>query len=217
MTDAATTSKPNEANGAGQGNIPARPARDRLIDSAARLFAQKRFGGVSVREICKEAGTGVNMIHHYFGNKDGLLEAIVQQFDTRVYAVPLRLLASPSTSKDDLVSRITLVFETTLEACLAERDVMMVVIREEGELATLVAFQNGLVAFLEDAKDKGFVREALDAEMISGAMLDRIISQVQFAPWILSSSGVDIMTDAAYRERWCRSSVDLYLHGILAD
>ena len=217
MTDAATTSKPNEAKGAGQGNIPARPARDRLIDTAARLFAQKSFGGVSVREICKEAGTGVNMIHHYFGNKDGLLEAIVQQFDARVYAVPLRLLASPATSKDDLVSRITLVFETTLEACLAERDVMMVVIREEGELATLVAFQNGLVAFLEDAKEKGFVREALDAEMISGAMMDRIISQVQFAPWILSSSGVDIMTDAAYRERWCRSSVDLYLHGILAD
>ena len=212
-----TKTRTLQVSGAGQGNIPARPARDRLIDAAARLFAEKSFGGVSVREVCREAGTGVNMIHHYFGNKDGLLEEIIRQFDTRVYAVPLRLMAKPAMSKEDLIARITLVFETTLEACLAQRDVMMVVLREQAELATLVAFQNGLVGFLEDAKDKGYVREALDAEMISGAMLDRIISQVQFAPWILASTGVDIGNDAAYRARWCQSNVDLYLHGILAD
>ncbi len=217
MSEVVTSSKTSGSDAAGQGNSPARPARDRLIDAAARLFAEKSFGGVSVREICKEAGTGVNMIHHYFGNKDGLLAAIVEQFDTRVYAVPLRLMASPAMSKEDLTTRITLVFETTLEACLDQRDVMMVVLREQAELATLVAFQNGLVQFLEDAKAKGFVRHELDAAMISGAMLDRIISQVQFAPWILVSTGVDIQNDAAYRMRWCRSSVDLYLHGILAD
>ena len=44
------------------------PAREWLILAAARLFAAKSFDGVSVREICKEAGTGINMIHHYFGN-----------------------------------------------------------------------------------------------------------------------------------------------------
>ena len=196
-------------------HVAGAPARQRLIDTAARLFAEKSFDGVSVREICKAAGTGINMIHHYFGNKDGLLAAVVEQFDTKVYVVPLRLIASPAKSQDDLVARIELLFETTLEACLAERDVMMVVMREQSELATLSAFQEALVKFLEDAQAKGFVRKSLDVPMISGAMLDRSISQVQFAPWILKSSGADIENDTEYRSRWTSSSVDLFLRGVL--
>ncbi|NRB00575.1 MAG: TetR/AcrR family transcriptional regulator [Rhodobacteraceae bacterium] len=192
------------------------PARDRLIAAAAELFAEKSYGGVSVREICKKAGTGINMIHHYFGNKDGLLEAIANQFDEKVYAVPLRLLAAPAKSRDDLISRIELLFETTLEACLAQRNVMMVVIREQSQLSTLVAYQTAFVGFLEDAKSKGFIREGLESEMISGAMLDRIISQVQYAPWIKESTGYDIESDASYRQDWCRASVDLFLNGVLA-
>ena len=193
-----------------------KPARDRLIEAAAELFAEKSFGGVSVREICKKAGTGINMIHHYFGNKEGLLDAIIKQFDVNVYAVPMRLLASPAKSRDDLSARIELVFETTLEACLAERPLLIVALREQAELQTLLAFQDRLVSFLEEAKGVGLVRESLDCAMISGAMLDRIISQVQFAPWIKKTSGVDIANDAAYRRDWSRASVDLFLNGILA-
>ena len=217
MPDAATDSKTSVRIAGGQGGNSPPPARDRLIDAAARLFAEKSSGGVSVREICKEAGTGVNMIHHYFGSKDGLLDEIIQQFDSRVYAVPLRLMASPAMSREDLVARMTLVFETTLEACLVERDVMMVALREQAEMTTLNAFQEAFVGFLEDARAKGFVRERLDVGMISGAMLDRIVSQVQFAPWIKASTGIDIAQDAAYRTDWCKSNVDLFLHGILAE
>jgi AcrR family transcriptional regulator len=48
------------------------PVRDRLIASGTALFAEKGFDGVSVPEICKHAHTTMNMIHHYFGNKEGL-------------------------------------------------------------------------------------------------------------------------------------------------
>ena len=195
---------------------PSLPARERLIVAAAHLFAEKSFGGVSVREICKLAGTGINMIHHYFGNKDGIRDAIIARFDEAVYAMPMRLLENPAQSTDDLTARIQLVFETTLEACLRERDVMMVVFREQAELATLNAFQERFVAFLDDAKAKGLVRAELDTAMISGAMLDRIVSQAQFAPWIKRTTGVDVVTDAEYRRRWSASNVDLYLYGIVA-
>lgn len=192
------------------------PARDRLLTAAAQLFAEKGFGSVSVREICKAAGTTNNMVHHYFSTKDGLLEAIADRYDNHVYAVPMRLLASPATSHDDLIARVTMVFETTLEACLAERDVMMVVLREQVPLFTLQEFQKQMVAFLETAKENGLVREALDCQMISGAMLDRIINQAQFAPWIKKTSGIDVATDDVYRARWCRSNIDVFLNGMLA-
>ncbi len=193
-----------------------KPARERLILSAAELFAADGFGGVSVRAICKRAGTGINMVNHYFGSKDGLLDAIVERYGVSVYAVPLRLLETPAQSKDDLIARIELIFETTLEACLAERDVMMVVLQQQAELPPLVAFQSRFVAFLEAAKGEGLVRANLDTAMISGAMLDRIVSQVQFMPWIARTSGVNIATDAEYRHRWSKSSVDLFLNGMLA-
>lgn len=213
----AETRSISEANQTPQKASDQVPVRERLLVSAARLFAERSFGGVSVREICKAAGTSINMVHHYFGNKDGLLTEIVRSFDENVYAIPLRLLASPAQSQEDLQQRMILIFETTLEACLTHRDNLMVVVREQAALDTLNAFQAGFVSFLEDAKSKGFVREALDCEMISGAMLDRIISQAQFAPWIKQSSGVDIFTDADYRRRWCRANVDLYLRGIISN
>lgn len=190
------------------------PVRTRLIDAAAGLFAAKGFGGVSVREICKLADTSINMIHHHFGNKQGLLDAIVLRFGESVYTVPMRLMATPARSADDLTARIELLFETTLEACLAERDVLMVVLREQFELPPISAFQKMLVAFLEEAKRDGLVREALDSSMISGAMLDRIINQAQFAPWIKLTSGYDIATDCEYRQRWCRANADLFLNGL---
>lgn len=190
------------------------PARERLILAAARLFAAKSFDGVSVREICKEAGTGINMIHHYFGNKDGLLEAIAERFDARVYAVPLRLLATPAVSADDLEARMALVFETTLEACIEARDILMVVLREQPELSTLVRYQATLVSFLETAKSDGLIRESVDTSMISGFLLDRVISQVQFMPWIKKTSGLDVAADADYRHRWSTANVDVFLRGV---
>lgn len=206
-----------QAKSKAQAKVAKPPVRDRLLASAARLFAERSFEGVSVREICKASGTSINMVHHYFGNKDGLLDEVLQSFDNNVYAIPLRLLQSPASSKGDLEQRLVLIFETTLEACLEHRDHLVVAIRQQAALDTLSAFQEGLVAFLETAKQDGYVREALDCEMISGAILDRVVSQAQFAPWIKESTGIDLPSDGAYRSRWCRANVDLFLHGIISN
>ena len=191
------------------------PVQDRLFREGARLFAEKGFGSVSVREICKAAGTSINMIHHYFGSKDGLLQAIVDRHGAAVFAVPIRLLANPVRSGEDLVSRIEMLIETTLEACMAERDVMMVVLREQAEVPALTAFQSAFVTFLDAAKEAGHVRAELDSAMISGAILDRVVNQAQFAPWLLATRGIDLKNDAAYRRTWCAANADLFLNGLL--
>jgi AcrR family transcriptional regulator len=60
--------------------------RHNLIMAAIRLFAEYGANSVSFREINREAGSRNNSaLHHYFGNKIGLLEAvnefIQQRFD----------------------------------------------------------------------------------------------------------------------------------------
>jgi len=55
-----------------------RETRQRLIESAMRLFAERGFGKVTVREICKAAGANVAAVNYHFGGKTGLYEEIVQ-------------------------------------------------------------------------------------------------------------------------------------------
>jgi AcrR family transcriptional regulator len=189
--------------------------RDRLLRSGALLFAEKGFGGVSVREVCKHADTSMNMIHHYFGSKAGLLEAIVEQFSSGVFALPTRLLEKPPRSKEEFQSRIEMLFDATLDAYIENRDVMMVVVREQADPEALPEYMARFAAFLEQAKKKGYVRKELDSEMLTGFFLDRILNQVQLAPWIKRNYGTDLLTDAKYRRRWSDANLDIFLHGIL--
>jgi TetR/AcrR family transcriptional repressor of nem operon len=189
--------------------------RDRLIQSGAGLFAEKGFGGVSVRAICKHAGTSVNMIHHYFESKEGLLKAITEQFDSNTFATPMRLLSKPAGSPADFRSRMEMLFEETLDAYIEQRPLITVVLREQEDLAALQEFMKRFVEFLEQAKKKGFVRKELDCEMITGFFLDRIVNQVQFAPWVKRNYGSDLLGDLQYKQRWCKANLDLLVNGMV--
>jgi TetR/AcrR family transcriptional regulator, regulator of cefoperazone and chloramphenicol sensitivity len=52
--------------------------RQRLIEVAARLFAERGFSKVTVREICTSARANVAAINYHFGGKKGLYDEIVQ-------------------------------------------------------------------------------------------------------------------------------------------
>lgn len=62
---------------------PGRPSgdsaiRERMLEIALREFSAHGFRGVSLTSIAKEAGATPAMIHYYFGNKQGLYEAVLQ-------------------------------------------------------------------------------------------------------------------------------------------
>ena len=53
--------------------------RDRILDAAERLFAQRGFHGVSIRDITGTAGVDVALANYHFGSKQGLLEAVFER------------------------------------------------------------------------------------------------------------------------------------------
>ncbi|MBP6106059.1 MAG: TetR family transcriptional regulator [Steroidobacteraceae bacterium] len=53
--------------------------RERILDAAERLFAQRGFYGISVRDITGAAEVDVALASYHFGNKQGLLEAVVMR------------------------------------------------------------------------------------------------------------------------------------------
>jgi AcrR family transcriptional regulator len=55
-----------------------RESRDEILSTAARLFGERGFANVSVRDICEEAGVTPPTIYHYFGSKDHLFQEVIR-------------------------------------------------------------------------------------------------------------------------------------------
>ena len=52
--------------------------RDRLLETAGQVFADRGFSGATIREICHRAGANIASIHYHFGDKQKLYEAVIR-------------------------------------------------------------------------------------------------------------------------------------------
>lgn len=55
------------------------PTRDKLLEVAGRIFADRGFRSATIREICDAAGANVAAVNYHFGDKLGLYTEVVQQ------------------------------------------------------------------------------------------------------------------------------------------
>jgi AcrR family transcriptional regulator len=62
---------------ANNGVIHDNETRGRVLKAAARLFAERGFNHVSIRDICKEAGSNVASVNYHFGDKLGLYRELI--------------------------------------------------------------------------------------------------------------------------------------------
>lgn len=51
--------------------------KERILDAAERLFAERGFSGTSLRQITKEAGVNLAAVNYHFQSKESLLQAVV--------------------------------------------------------------------------------------------------------------------------------------------
>ncbi len=77
--------------------------RAKLIDAARRAFTDNGYAGASMDELTASAGLTRGALYHHFGDKKGLLAAVVQQIDDEMN---LRLTASePAATRTPRCSR----------------------------------------------------------------------------------------------------------------
>ena len=53
--------------------------QEKILQAASKLFAEKGFANVSVRDICRETGTTAPVIYYYFRSKKGLFDAVASR------------------------------------------------------------------------------------------------------------------------------------------
>ena len=56
--------------------------RQQILDAAVELFAEHGFEATSTRMLAAHAGVNVAMINYYFGSKEKLFEALVEDRTT---------------------------------------------------------------------------------------------------------------------------------------
>ena len=60
--------------------------RERIIESAARLFHERGFAATGVATILREAGVNSGSLYHFFSSKVELLKCVLQWYQENLYA-----------------------------------------------------------------------------------------------------------------------------------
>jgi AcrR family transcriptional regulator len=99
---------------------PEPSTRDKLIDAAARLFAERGIDSVSLAEIVRESGQrNASAVQYHFGGRDDLLLAILERYVPVLRSRRLELLAVAESNGSDVRSAAEAIVRPVTE--LAQR------------------------------------------------------------------------------------------------
>lgn len=66
--------------------------KDRIMDAALRIFAEKGFQNATITEISKEAGVSDATVYEYFGTKEDLLFAIPEKISNDTFEASAKVI-----------------------------------------------------------------------------------------------------------------------------
>ena len=63
--------------------------RQRLLEIAGQIFAQRGYARTTSKEICKRAGANIAAVNYHFGGKEGLYAAVLEEAHARLVSIDL--------------------------------------------------------------------------------------------------------------------------------
>ncbi len=101
---------------AGERSRPPSDSKQRVLDSALALFAQRGYSATSVRQIIDAAGVTQPVLYYYFKNKEDLFQQLVTQHYERSFADIKAAMASA----DGCVERLRAYIRTSFAGTAAD-------------------------------------------------------------------------------------------------
>jgi TetR/AcrR family transcriptional regulator len=196
--------------------LRAEATRTQILDAAERLFAEKGFAGTSMRTLAVAAGTSQALLHHHFGTKAGLYEAVKIRFNDRYVAEQGELPIDGELDPEAVLAIVQHYFRFLQENPHLSRLVAWGWL--EGDKAPWGGWEivwGRLRRWLDDAKERGLLAKHIDPGlfMVMGA------ASVQY--WfdhrdvLCRTIGLD-PADPSIDERYLAHTVSVLLSGVAA-
>jgi AcrR family transcriptional regulator len=200
-----------------------RDSREQLIEAARKVFAEKGFDGATVKELAEKARVNISLVSYYFGGKEGLYKACIEQTGRGRLEVAERILKEPS-SVEDFKVRLTLFIEDFFDFNFREKDFCSILDREcfSKMLITRDVFRETflkaaekLSQFFISAQRLGILRSEVDPEILHYLFFGAIKSAVHFAPLMQEFYGKSMESDRTFRDAVVKHAVDYLVGGFL--
>jgi AcrR family transcriptional regulator len=125
--------------------------RDRIVEKAAKLYAERGFLGASVSDLAKACRTSKSLIYHYYPSKEDILFDVMHSHVAVLLETAQTIAARPLAPKEKLRA-ITSEFMTHYVGAAARQKVLL---NELGHLpkdrrAVIIAIQHKLVDTIQD-------------------------------------------------------------------
>jgi len=200
-----------------------RPARNEgekvkadLMDAARRHFLQREFKAVSVREIAESAGVNGAMVNYYFGSKQGLYLAMVDELLSSLEASLAELGGDEALSVTEFSCAYT---QVLLENPWWPNFLLREVLMKEGESRNAMvarfagAFAPRLMASISFKIRDGQYRDDLDPGLTMLSMIALTVFPFLAKPVMETVLGRDMNEEAA--ARLVEHNIALFHGGVL--
>jgi TetR/AcrR family transcriptional regulator, cholesterol catabolism regulator len=143
--------------------------RQRLVEAASRVLAQRGYSGTRLADVAEAAGIQAPAIYYHFNNKEELAIAVIREGLVRSRSYLLEALAQHG--GDDPVERLGVAIEAHLRIATEERDAAPASLRRSSEVPESVralcrpeerAYAREWKKLLADAHQAGLIRDGLD-------------------------------------------------------
>ena len=147
---------------------------ERILSTALDLFAVKGYDATAVREICEAAGITKPTLYHFYGSKDGVLQALVTSGFERFRRLVDSALESPGTFRDRVKLVARALFKSATEQPLYWRFMHSIVWAPPGtapKTQDCQEFYEGVVGALAAAAEEAVERGELSPGQLNVRML----------------------------------------------
>ena len=155
--------------------VPQATSAERILSTALDLFAIRGYDATAVREICEAAGITKPTLYHFFGSKDGVLQALVQGGFEQFRALVNAALATEGTFRHRIKVLARLVFESASQKPRLWRFIHSVIWAPPGtapsQTDSCTEFYDGVVGKLAAAAEEAVKSGELRPGPIEARML----------------------------------------------
>ncbi len=165
--------------------------REQLIKTASRLFGEKGFEAVSTRELAKEADVNIAMIAYYFGSKEGLFKAIIEERFPKSVA-QLRTIQKMDGTAWDKISAVIdfyidkIMGDGSFHKCIY-RELSLEQRPEHREMILNGIGKNWEVVkmYIAEGQEAGIFKDSIDVELTIASVFGTIFQLVNMPAWTI--------------------------------